>query len=223
MGVGRTIRRWRRRRRLIAAIAASDVVRLNVGSGGTSYTGWFSVDRKELDVTERRAWERLLRDRRADNVLAEHVIEHLEADQIEAAFRNIAAFLTSGGVFRMAVPDGNHPSEYVRELTKPGGLEPGADDHKVFLTIRDVPGLEQCSGLRAEPIEYFDDEGRFVSRPMRPERGHIKRSAENYRGRFTESRSEMNRLISTVPPHLRDQFTEKKLSYTSLLVDWVRV
>jgi predicted SAM-dependent methyltransferase len=208
---------------LISAIAASDVIRLNVGSGGTSYPGWISMDRTELDITKRRAWERILRHRRADNVLAEHVLEHLDEDEIAAAFSNIAAFLKPGGVFRMAVPDGNHPSEYVRELSRPGGLEPGADDHKVFLTIRDVEKLEQCSGLKAEPVEYFDDEGWFVSRPMRPERGHVKRSAENYRGLFTDSRAEMERLMSTVPPHLRKQFEERGISGTSLIVDWVKV
>jgi predicted SAM-dependent methyltransferase len=223
VGVGSSLRLWRRRRRFAAAIASSDVIRLNVGSGGTSYPGWFSMDRNLLDITKRRNWERLLRGRLADNVLAEHVLEHLEEREIISAFRNIARFLETGGVFRMAVPDGNHPSEYVRDLSKPGGLEPGAEDHKVFLTIRDVARLEQSSGLRAEPIEYFDDEGRFEARPMRPDRGHIKRSAEHYRGRFTESRTEMDRLISTSPPHLRKQFEEKGLSGTSLIVDWVKV
>jgi hypothetical protein len=43
-------------------------------------------------------------------------------------------YLDTFGIIRIAVPDAYHPSGYVKELTKPGGSKPGADDHKVFIT-----------------------------------------------------------------------------------------
>lgn len=113
-------------------IRKADVVRLVVGAGATKYPGWISIEKSNLDVTNREDWIALLGSRKVDNILAEHVFEHLEYDAAMRAFDNIAEFLAIGGVFRFAVPDGYHPSSYVRELTGTNGTEPGADDHKYF-------------------------------------------------------------------------------------------
>jgi predicted SAM-dependent methyltransferase len=209
-------------RRLREAIRHAEIVRLNVGAGGTNYPEWFSIEEYVLDITKRQAWQNVLAGRRVRHVLAEHVFEHLRYDDSLQAFRNIAEFLEPGGVFRFAVPDGNHPSEYVRDLTRPGGTDPGSDDHKYFYTIRDIPSIEKHCGLRAAPLEYFTDDGVFVGNPIDFSNGYIARCSVNYRGRFTESESEMRRMLDTVPEHLRDQFRQRNISYMSLLVDWTK-
>lgn len=216
----RSLRALATRKKLAGDIRRADVVRLNVGAGDTEYPGWLSIEKNILDITKREEWERLLGGRTVRNILAEHVFEHLLYDDAIKAFRNIAEFLEPGGRFRFAVPDGNHPSAYVRELTGPGGTDPGADDHKYFYTIRDIPVIERLSGLRAEPLEYFTDEGIFIANPIDFDQGYISRCSANYRGRFTESTAEMERMLDTVPEHLREQFRERGISYTSLLVDW---
>lgn len=210
------------RRRLRRSVQQAGHIRLNVGAGGTEYPGWFSIEKRILDVTRRDQWERFLGKRTVDNILAEHVFEHLHYPDAMQAFRNIAEFMTPGGVFRFAVPDGNHPSAYVRELTGPGGSERGADDHKYFYTIGDIPEIERLTGLHAEPLEYFTADGEFVSAEIDFDRGYISRCSANYKGRFTESEEEMRRMIETVPDHLREQFLRRGISYTSLLVDWVK-
>ncbi len=113
-----------------------------------------------------------------------------------------------------------HPSEYVRELTEPGGLEPGADDHKEFYSLYDFQKLAKECGYSIQPIEYFDDNGQFHFTRDDWENGYISRSAYNYRGRFTEHAREMEKFLSTTPENLRGQFEESGVSYTSLIVDF---
>ena len=210
------------RARMRRSIRQADPLRLNIGAGGTEYTGWISLEHRVLDITSRSQWRSLLGKRMAANILAEHVFEHLYYQDAMRAFNYIAEYMAPGGVFRFAVPDGNHPSAYVRELTGPQGTERGAEDHKYFYTIGDIPEIERLTGLHAEPLEYFSADGVFVSGPIDFARGYISRCSANYKGRFTESEEEMRRMIETVPEHLREQFHSKGISYTSLLVDWVR-
>lgn len=210
------------RARMRRKVRQADSLRLNIGAGGTEYPGWISLERRVLDITSRSQWNSLLGKRRVENILAEHVFEHLHYQDAIRAFKYIAECMAPGGVFRFAVPDGNHPSAYVRELTGPGGKEQGAEDHKYFYTIGDIPEIERLTGLHAEPLEYFGADGMFVSGPIDFARGYISRCSANYKGRFTESGEEMRRMMETVPEHLREQFHRKGISYTSLLVDWVK-
>ncbi len=195
-------------------------LKLNIGSGATRYPGWRSIEIRELDIRYRVDWAYFLGDQRPKAVFAEHVFEHLSFRDTVRAFAHIGEFLAPGGVFRFAVPDGNHPSGYYRELTGPGGIGWGGDDHHYFFTIGDVPLLERASGLRAQPLEYFDDEGRFVGVPFDDANGPVVRSAFNYRGPLSRPGVRQQRFFDTIPPHLREQFHEQGMTYTSLLIDW---
>jgi len=134
----------------------------------------------------------------------------------------IYQYLEHGGCLRFAVPDAYHPSGYVRDLTRPGGLEPGADDHKYFYSIYDIRHISKATSFHAVPLEYFDNNGRFHRQEYDFANGYVSRCSKNYLGRFTNNPSEMKKLLDTTEQHLRQQFYDNKISYTSLLVDFIK-
>src|ERR1041384_4972258 len=83
------------------------VRKLVVGGSGLRHdSDWVSTDIDVLDVTRETNWRSLFKNIRLDFVFAEHVWEHLTAEQADAANKNIFDFLKPGGKFRVAVPDG---------------------------------------------------------------------------------------------------------------------
>lgn len=197
-------------------------IKLNIGAALDQYDGWISTDITTLDITKLSDWSFYFKENSIDSILAEHVFEHLTMGQIKDSLINIKKYLKKGGVFRMAVPDGNHPSEYIIELVKPMGLEHGADDHKTLFTIGLVRELSNEMGLGLNPVEYFDNEGVFNKKEFNYENGYITRCSKNYVGRFTRDQSEFQKMIDSTPEDLRKQFTDQKISYTSLLVDFIK-
>ena len=208
-----------KKRRQVNVILNTDVVRMNVGSGGTNYTGWVSVDKEVLDITNPDDFQFFFSEKQISKILAEHVIEHIYLNEFIEFLRNVKDFLTNDATIRLAVPDANHPSTYVRELTKPDGFEPGAEDHKVFYHIEMMRDIAKQLEYRLVPIEYFDEEGVFYSNIEGWKNGYISRCSVNYQGRFTSDVSEFRELLLTTPVQLRSQFIEKPISYTSLIVD----
>jgi FkbM family methyltransferase len=192
-----------------------------VGAGDTEFDSWISTDYQMLDITRSDHWERLFSPNSIDRILAEHVIEHIEASNLPAVLRNARNYLKPGGHFRVAVPDANHPSSYVRDLTKPGGLEPGADDHRVFLDINAMITLSVVAGFRLLPIEWFDSEGHFHHRDWQDSDGIVSRSSRYYKGRFNNP-SEYKKLLESTTDNLQWQYETYNISYTSLIVDFVK-
>jgi predicted SAM-dependent methyltransferase len=203
-------------------IAAVNKVMLTVGAGSTNYPGWISVDKDALDITKKEDFSQTFRKNQIFKILAEHVIEHIERKDFENFLYSVREYLDTFGTIRVAVPDAYHPSGYVKELTKPGGTEPGADDHKVFYTINMMQEIANANGYNLAPIEYFDDAGIFHSNGLDFVNGYISRCSANYKGRFTSDAAEFDRMISSVPEHLRHQFIDQGFSYTSLLVDFYK-
>ena len=110
-------------------------VRLVVGAGRTGYEGWISTNIDSLNLLDCGDWASLVGEVRLDRVLAEHVWEHLSPGDGITALRNVADHLKPGGRVRIAVPDGRHPDEDYLAHVKPGGIGPGADDHKILYTV----------------------------------------------------------------------------------------
>ena len=202
----------------MAAIRPLNVI---VGSGNSAFDGWVSTDVNEFDITQPKHWESLFEQNSIDRLLAEHVFEHIDAQKLTTVLRNARQYLRPGGRFRIAVPDANHPSAYVRELTKPGGLEPGADDHRVFLNIEDMIKLSVVSGFRLMPVEWFDAVGCFHRRNWDDSYGVVSRSSRYNKGRFDDP-SEYKKLIESTPDDLRWQYEKFGITYTSLFVDFIK-
>jgi len=151
-------------------------LRIVVGSGGLVEPGWTKTEKTYLDLLQPDNWERHFRPGQIDAILAEHVWEHLTVEEGTLAARTCMRYLRPGGYLRIAVPDGNHPdSRYIGQV-KPGGLGPGAKDHKVLYDYKLLSRTISTAGLRVELLEYFDEDGRFVFNPWNANDGMIHRS-----------------------------------------------
>jgi predicted SAM-dependent methyltransferase len=171
-------------------------VNLIIGSGGTKYPGWLSTDKSSLDITCYQEWDFYFKQGAIDRILAEHLFEHLSADDCNKALKCIFLFLKPDGILRIAVPDGYFPNSDYINWVKPGGHGSGSQDHK-FLYTYDYLGriLTEC-GFNPSFLEYFDENGVFHFNEWNPDDGMIIRSV-----RFDE----------------RNQ--EGDIKYTSLIVD----
>jgi predicted SAM-dependent methyltransferase len=219
-----SVRTMQRRAEFSAALARATDVKLVVGANGTRFDGWISADsEKVLDLLDRPAWERAFANKRLKHVLAEHVFEHLTFSGALMGLRLIHEMLEPGGTLRFAVPDAYHPSSYYRYMVRPGGHEPAAKEHQYFWSIEDIPVVEQATGFRAEPLEYFDSEGSFHAVPFTDERGYIRRCSRHYVPNTSPYADwDNSRIAATVPERIRGAFEARGLTYTSLLVDFVK-
>lgn len=151
--------------------------KLIVGSGGTSYDeSWLATDIDSLDITRSSDWLRILLFRKIDNILAEHVWEHLTEEQTFLANKNCFRFLKKGGVLRIAVPDGFHPDSNYIEHVRPGGIGPGALDHKILYNYKSMKFRLEEAGFSVVLQEFWDEFGVFHYTDWTDEFGHIQRS-----------------------------------------------
>jgi predicted SAM-dependent methyltransferase len=168
---------------------------LNVilGAGPVAMPGWVATDSEVLDVTSSRAWKRLFAPGSIDRLMAEHLFEHLSDAECGRAFMACFRYLKSGGLLRIAVPDGNRKdTEYVEEVRPP------KDGHQLLFTVDDLMQRLFRVGFRVTPLEYFDANEEFHCYPWNEEDGLIRRSA-----RYDQ----------------QERFKRGTLCYTSLIVD----
>ncbi len=188
--------RMRIRGEVQRAISESRPVKTVIGAGQTRYPGWIATDMPAFDVLRAGDWARIFPPRSIDNLLAEHVFEHLTTADFARFLKLASQYLAPGGRIRIAVPDGNHPdSDYIAQV-KPGGTGPGAADHKVLYTCGTFGDLLREQGFQHVLLEYYDDAGRFHHTDWSADDGFIGRSASH-------------------DPRNQDG----RLKYTSLIVD----
>ena len=195
-------------------------IKIIIGSSKTKYNGWFSTEQYFLDITKQEDWGFLF-DKKIDNILLEHVIEHLSYRDFVRFLEIVKKYLNKGATIRIAVPDKYHPSRYIRELTDVNGKEPGAKGHKYFYSIDDFEGIASQTGYVLRKLEYFNLNGLFIKNDFDYENGYISRCSYNYKGRFKNNPKEYKKMIDSVPFELKGQFQEHNISYTSLLVDFL--
>lgn len=154
-------------------------VKLIIGAGPTKYKGWFSTDIVTLDVTKESDFEKYFSKKKIKNILAEHVLEHLTEQELEKMLKNFYKYSDDEINIRIAVPDGFHCDEKYITLVKPGGTGEGADDHKNLFDVKSLSSLFERFGFVAQPIEYWDEEGKFHQGYKDEENGYVKRSFIN--------------------------------------------
>ncbi len=196
-------------------------IKIVVGASNTKFKGWSSTDKDILDITKEDDWKKLFGKKEIDNILAEHVFEHLNEEGAKQAFINISLYLKKGGTFRFAVPDGNHPSAYLRQLIGINGKEKGAEDHKIYFSINNITKFFKEESFQVNPIEYFDKNGTFHTSEFDKKNGYIKRCSLNNSGRYN-NKEEYDLLIESVPYNLREQFKNIKYPSTSLFIDFIK-
>lgn len=185
----------RRVRRIAVRIRAfrRRPLRLLVGASSTAYPGWVATEEDELDLTDARAWT-LFRPGTIDAILAEHVWEHMTADESLRAAELRFRYLRPGGYLRLAVPDGNHPDPNFIEMVRPGATVKDHDVHEVLYTERTLREMLQRAGFEVRALEHYDDEHEFHYSDWSPDDGMIRRSK-----RF-EERGPVSVIVDAVKP-----------------------
>lgn len=190
---------WRRHKafsRLKQTIRSYESLKVILGAGGTACEGWLETDINILNICKERDWRKLFRVGSIDNLLVEHVFEHLSISESEIAFKLCHKFLKSGRKLRIAVPDGyRKDAVYVAEVTPP------KDGHKQVFNIDSLSQDLKTAGFEVEVLEYFDKDGNFHFVDWSTEDGKIWRSK-----RFDK----------------QTDFRLGELYYTSLIVDAIK-
>jgi len=192
-------RRIAEQKKTLRALSEQGSGRIVIGSSGTAPEGWVATDREVIDLLREDTWLRYFAVGSLDAILAEHVWEHLSAEEAARSATTCLRFLKPGGYLRVAVPDGLHPDPAYIEQVRPGGSGSGADDHKVLYTYDSFGDLFAREGFDVKLHEYYDRNGRFQFNEWDPGDGLIRRSM-----RFDARNS---------PGHL---------AYTSIILDAVK-
>lgn len=174
-------------------------LRIVVGASGVFEPGWIPTEISFLNLLRPKDWAKYFSPGSVDAILAEHVWEHLtRSDGIQAA-RTCYYYLRRGGYLRVAVPDGNHPDPNYIDWVRPGGIGPGACDHKMLYDYQTLGALFNAVGFDISLLEYFDCEGKFHYVRWHRRDGMVHRSS-----RFD----------------IRNK--KRQLSYTSLILDAIK-
>lgn len=174
--------------------------RFNIGAGKYDLGEWVCTDIYYLDITKPKQWKRKLKWLKLDNIVSEHVWEHLSDQDTQLANKNCYNFLKPGGKLRIAVPDGYFPDAQYINHVKPGGIGPGAHDHKILYTYKTMKSRLEAAGFQVNLLEYWDEYGEFHFNDWDVNDGYINRSK-----RF-DKRNENG-----------------DLKYTSLVVDAIKI
>ena len=152
--------------------------RLTIGASSRYDAGWIPTEKEYLNLLHADEWQHLMTPDSVDAMLAEHVWEHLTAEEALTAARTCFTYLRPGGYLRLAVPDALHPDPNYREKAMVGGRGPGGgpNDHKVFYSYDTLSGLFELAGFRVELYEFFDEGGTFHCHPWDERDGKIRRS-----------------------------------------------
>lgn len=196
----RPLRDWSQERRLRQAVSSGAPLKIVLG-GTAPAPDWFGSDIGFFDATRAAAWEALVgREEAVDRLLAEHVFEHIPPELIPAVLENAFRYLKPGGTIRIAVPDGHNPNpDYIRNV-EPGGIGPGADDHKQLFTIESLSAALEAAGFRVEPGEWFDSAGSFHEEPWSEDRGNIYRCKRHGTPDKSFPSSHLSLLVDGIKP-----------------------
>ena len=198
--VRRPLRDWFQERRLRRAVAAG--LPLKIVLGGTAPApDWLGSDIGFFDATRPESWAALLGEAgEGDRLLAEHVFEHIPPDLVPAVLQNAFRYLKPGGTIRIAVPDGHNPDpDYIRHV-EPGGIGPGADDHKQLFTIESLSEALAAAGFRVEPGEWFDASGQFHETAWDEACGHVHRCRRHGTPDKSFPSSHLSLLVDGIKP-----------------------
>ena len=69
-------------------------IKLILGAALTNQKGWFSTNEEWLDIANKKHWERLFHTKNSvNNIVAEHVFEHLTIDEMKNSINLIYMYL----------------------------------------------------------------------------------------------------------------------------------
>jgi predicted SAM-dependent methyltransferase len=151
----------RERSDFLRQIRDADILKVVIGSSGIFEAGWLPSNYQYLNLLNRAHWDTAFQGRLLDGLLAEHVWEHLNAEDGVLALKLVYGYLKSGARIRLAVPDGYSPDRAYIDAVKPGGSGAGSDDHKVLYNVDSLERAMTEAGFHVERLEYYDAAGHF--------------------------------------------------------------
>jgi predicted SAM-dependent methyltransferase len=149
----------------------SGKLKIILGSGTTRYEGWISTDLPHFNILKEDDWNYFFSTNSIDNLLAEHVLEHLKTEEVKQVIYSAHKFLKTRGCFRIAVPDAYHPDSNYRK-----NVAPPADGHQSYWNVDTLQKVLVETGFQTEPLEYYTSDGKFSGKKLNPENGLIIRS-----------------------------------------------
>jgi predicted SAM-dependent methyltransferase len=163
-----------------ASLIGGGHMRIIVGAAMTHQKGWYSTNEQWLDIAKPQDWDRIFKGKVVlQNVLAEHVIEHLTRDETIIALSNISRHMVPGGRVRIAVPDGYHPDpDYIKNVNV-CGIGPDAEDHKQLLNVDTLFNFLNDAGFDPELLEGYLRNGKLEQKNIDPSYGLVMRSRGN--------------------------------------------
>lgn len=175
-------------------------LKIILGAASTKQDGWISTNYPLLNLTDDSTFSALFTPDSISNLLAEHVWEHLSAEDVIKANSNCFLFLKKDGVLRIAVPDGFHSCEEYINQVKPGGLGLGSDDHKVLYNYITLSKLLEDTGFNVRLLEWFDEYGNFHHEEWNVEDGVIRRSTRFDPRNITNPTTYTSLIIDAIKP-----------------------
>lgn len=157
-------------------------IKIILGAALTRQNGWYSTNEQWLDITSFSDWERIFKGKAIlDNVVSEHVFEHLTPKETRQALNLIYMHMRPGGRVRIAVPDGFNPNAVYLKHVGVCGIGADAEDHKQLLNSSSLIGYLEEAGFKATLVEGYDENGELIQTEFDAELGYIYRSRSNFK------------------------------------------
>lgn len=156
-----------------------NILKVILGAGKTEFEGWISTQEENLNLLDRKDFEKQFQENSIETMLAEHVWEHMTKEEGIVASKNCYDFLKDGGYIRVAVPDVNFKNEWYQSMVQvggPGPIDHPAYTHKIVYDYKDLVDVFEKAGFEVELLEYCDEDGNFHYKYWNAQDGHIGRS-----------------------------------------------
>ncbi len=164
-------------RKKIKRAAKKGIIKVLLGSADTNYENWISTDLPHFNITKASDWNFFFNKVKINNLLAEHVLEHLIKSDVDIVIRLAYQYLSKGGCFRIAVPDAWHPNpEYVKRESDTSNYYPPPHNHKSFWNIKSLSDLLISAGFTVEYLEYCNAKREIIPSGFDFNNGPINRS-----------------------------------------------
>lgn len=154
-------------------------LRVILGAGATSQPGWIATQESEINLQNESSFAARFAPASVDAFLAEHVWEHMTAEEGRTAAANCFTYLKPGGYVRCAVPDANFRNADYQRLVQvggPGPLDHPAASHKIVYNLTLLTQVFESVGFSVAPLEFCDDDGGFHFNWWSADDGKIGRS-----------------------------------------------
>lgn len=176
----KAVKYTRRKYAIRRPVANDQTIKIIVGAAETFQDGWYSTNEQWLDITKAQDWTAVFQGKQIlSHVVAEHVFEHLHADEALAALRSMHAHMIDGGRVRIAVPDGYNPDPVYLKHVGINGIGDDAADHKQLLNADVLMQMMRDCGFVPKHVEGYTKDGDLVRNAYEGSDGFIVRSRQN--------------------------------------------